>query len=113
MQTRLEATDNYKIIHVKGRIDSLTATAFEENACNYIQESAKKVILNFSEVNYISSAGLRSLLLIAKKGKETGLQIILCGMNESISDVIRITGFINLFKTSPDLAAALVETAAQ
>jgi anti-anti-sigma factor len=107
MQTRLESTDKFAIIHVQGRIDSLTAIVFEENACGFIKEAQQDIILDFTEVVYISSAGLRSLLIIAKKCKETNIKIILCGMNESIADVIRITGFINLFVVSPNLISAL------
>lgn len=107
MQIKMEKTDTWQIVHVQGRIDSLTASTFEESTCQFIEETKSNVVLDFANLTYISSAGLRSLLLIAKKGRLIGQEITLCGMNESIIDVIRITGFLSFFKTYPDLASAL------
>ena len=107
MMTTSETINSVTIIHIQGRIDATTTHDFEKYVFKELEKTKGDAILDFKDVEYISSAGLRSLLLIAKKMSLSKQNIGLCQLNENISNVIRITGFISLFKIFTDLKSAL------
>jgi anti-anti-sigma factor len=108
METRAGIQQGRLVLHVTGRIDSLTASSFETQVDAAIKSCNNDIILDFSGVTYISSAGLRSLLVLSKKLQTPVVRnIVLCGLKENIVDVIRITGFLILFKIYMNLDAAL------
>ena len=66
MDLTTERNENVLSVDVKGRIDSSTAVAFEEAIRNALEETDRAMIMDFRELTYISSAGLRVILLTAK-----------------------------------------------
>ena len=78
-------------VFISGRID--TATAPEADAfINGNLDGVTSLIIDFAEVNYVSSAGLRVLLSLHKKMmKQDGMKLI--NVNSSVSDVFEVTGF--------------------
>ena len=64
-------------------------------------------VLDFSGVNFISSAGLRAILLIAKRLEPIGGKVKLCGLNATLMDVFEISGFSKLFVIVPTVAEAI------
>ncbi|OGT58656.1 MAG: hypothetical protein A3F14_02020 [Gammaproteobacteria bacterium RIFCSPHIGHO2_12_FULL_43_28] len=95
------------VLHANGRIDSRTSQNFEKQFLEAIGAGNEAVIIDFKGIEYISSAGLRSLLIIAKHMQEANRDIALCAMNENVIEVIRITGFLSLFTIYPDLNTAI------
>jgi anti-anti-sigma factor len=79
------------------RLDSSTAPDFETELLGRIQQGATAVLLDFSAVDYISSAGLRVILLAGKRLKATGGRLALCGLTEDCLEAFRISGFDTLF----------------
>lgn len=92
-----KAGDVYVIL-VEGRLDAATGPELEKKIIGSIDAGEKNVVVNFAELNYISSAGLRVLLLAAKKLKEVGGQIVLAAVQPHIKEVFDIAGFTSLFK---------------
>lgn len=91
-------TENDKLIfRIHGKIDTLTAPEFENYLSENILTFQKQIILDCSNLDYISSAGLRILLINAKKANETDMKIILKNINETVKEVINISGFTPLF----------------
>ncbi len=87
------------IVSPTGKLDSVTTVEFEKKLMGLIAaEPEKKFLVDFSQIDYISSAGLRSLLLAAKELKAMSGVIHLCAMNESIKSVFEVTGFTSIFK---------------
>ena len=76
---------------ISGRIDTVTATDVDEFIKNSL-EGVKMLILDFKDVNYVSSAGLRVLLSLQKKMMVKG-EMKLINVNEAVSDVFEVTGF--------------------
>ena len=76
---------------ISGRIDTVTATDVDEFINNSL-EGVKMLILDFKDVNYVSSAGLRVLLSLQKKMMVKG-EMKLINVNEAVSDVFEVTGF--------------------
>jgi anti-anti-sigma factor len=96
IHTRKEKTG--VVVSVKGRIDALTAPEFERNLSDWMSKGENIFLLNFSEMDYISSAGLRSILATAKKLKENQGKIFFTGLRGPVEEVFKISGFYSIFK---------------
>ncbi len=97
MNIKKTENDHQLIFEVTGKIDSLTATEFEQYLSENIPSFQKQIILDCSRLDYISSAGLRVLLINAKKANAEKMKIILQNINETVKEIIDITGFTLLF----------------
>jgi anti-anti-sigma factor len=86
------------IISVKGRIDAVTAPDFEKSLSEWISQGESNMIVNLSDLEYISSAGLRSILAIAKVLKAKGGKIIFACLKGTVKDVFKISGFGSIFQ---------------
>ncbi len=75
-----------------GRLDTNTAPMLQEEMKEEIS-THKNILLDFSEVDYISSAGLRTLLFLHKNIQESGGAFSLSNCNEIVLDVFKMTGF--------------------
>ena len=107
IQTRKEKVA--VVLSVKGRMDALTAPDFEKNVIDLISKGEKTFVVNFVELDYISSAGLRSILALAKKLKETEGKILLAGVRGPVDEVFKISGFSSMFKIFDSEESALTE----
>lgn len=85
------------LVSVAGRMDALTATEFEKACQLLIEQGERTVVTDFSDLEYISSAGLRSILASAKKLKKAGGSIQFCGLKGMVEEVFRVSGFATLF----------------
>ena len=86
------------VVSVKDKIDAVTAPEFEKTLANLIAQGEKTFLLNFSGLDYISSAGLRSILATAKQLEPKGGTIIFSGLKGPVKDVFNISGFGTIFK---------------
>jgi anti-anti-sigma factor len=82
-----------RVIKPKGRLDSSTGPALEAELVSVIDGGARSLLLDFSELLYISSAGLRVVLLAAKRLKASNGRLALCSLNSQIAEVFKISGF--------------------
>lgn len=89
---------NTVVVSVKGKIDAVTAPEFEKTLANMIAEGENAFLLDFSGLEYISSAGLRSILSTAKQLKPKGGNLIFSGLKGPVKDVFKISGFGTIFK---------------
>jgi anti-sigma B factor antagonist len=81
---------NYKPL---GRIDSSNALNHERELLALLANDVKSVTVDLSELDYISSAGLRVLLVTAKAAKARGGKVVLSAPRPSILEVLKISGF--------------------
>ena len=94
--TITQKTENELLtMELDGRLDTNTAPALELEINNSVTSEIKKLVLDFKELQYISSAGLRVLLATQKKMNKQGCMIIK-NANEMIMDVFHVTGFIDI-----------------
>ena len=94
------------IAKADGRIDGSNASEFQVDLQAVIEDSDKVLILDFESVSYISSAGLRVLLLTAKTLAGNGAKLALCSLSEPIREVFRISGFDNIIPIHDSQAEA-------
>ena len=92
------------IIHVVGRLDSTTSPQFESGIQEYLAPPQKDLIMDFSELDYISSAGLRVILKIAKAFSGVSADFSVCGMLDNVYEVFEISGFDNYISIYDSLA---------
>ncbi len=78
------------------RLDSTNARAFESIVMDHISKGEQRMIVDFSRLNFISSSGLRVLLIAAKKLSATQGKLVLCDMHEHIHEVFMISVFDQL-----------------
>ena len=82
----------------KGRVDSLSARDFEAALAAAVNKSGNYLILDCAELEYISSAGLRSLLLTIKKVNALGGEFFICRLAAPIREVLDVSGFVRFMK---------------
>lgn len=85
--------DRTRIAKLEGRIDSTNCTEFETQLEAGVDADATLVILDFGEVNFISSAGLRVVLKMAKQLRSRGAKLGLCSLPTPIQQVLEVSGF--------------------
>jgi len=98
------------VMRVEGRIDHLTAKGFENGLLPLLNEctgETKKAVLDLSGVTYMSSAGLRVLMLAARQCQKQHRVIVLAALQPMLQEVFRISRFDMLFKTFDTVQAAL------
>ncbi len=95
------------IFRIQGRLDSNTSTAFEDKIFSAIKAGAKKVLLDFSDLEYISSAGLRIILKATKDLKRTEGHLVLCAMQDYVKEVFEISGFDTFLPIMPSVGEGI------
>ena len=106
MNVAISNKNNVVIITVEGSIDSKTAGEFQSTIMDGVS-GTNKVILDLSKVNFVSSAGLRLLLMIYRQITSRKGKVVLVGVSEEISDIMEMTGFIKFFAFSDTMDEAL------
>lgn len=109
MEVKLEKEAELNIVIVSGRLDSLTASRFKAKMDSIIENDPGDILLDFSSLLYISSAGLAALLTIAKIMKRSGHILALCSLNDIVRKVFDMAGFSPLFKIYKDRSSAVYQ----
>lgn len=94
-----------------GRIDSQTSKMFEEAVLAQIADGSTRMVFDFSDLAYISSAGLRVVLLAGKRLRAAGGKLVLANLQPAIREVFEISGFLGLFTVTEDRDAAVAAAA--
>ncbi len=97
-----------KVIMINGKLDTNTTPSAESEINSLIDGGASKLLINFEQLSYISSSGLRLLLATAKRLKASGGDLRVCSLNEMATEVFEISGFSSILSVFPDEQAALV-----
>ena len=102
-----EYDDSVLVLNPLGRIDGTNAKAFEEALLGRIDAGDNQILMNFEGINYISSAGLRVLLMAAKRTSQSAGQLALCGVQDHIQEVFKFSGFAEIIPIHDDRPGAL------
>jgi len=90
-----EIQDGIKIFRLKGRLDSNTSQGLEDELFRAISDGSKKIIVDFENLDYISSAGLRVAFKASKALLREDGRLILCSMHKYIREIFKTTGIDN------------------
>src|SRR5262249_33426996 len=99
------------IVHPSGKLDTLTAKTFEQHVQTHIDGGKAPLLIDMKEVDYVSSFGLRSILILAKKLAPFGRKFVLFSPNPSVHDVLRVSGFLKIVTVTDTKEAALAAIA--
>ena len=97
MDLHEEQVDEVTALSVKGRMDSTTAPAFGQRLESVVTAPAGRLVVDFRDLEYISSAGFRVLLVAAKRAEECGSRLVLCGLSGKVRQLFDLGGFLDLF----------------
>jgi len=109
MECQSEKKDGAVVIRPVGRMDATTGPIFETACKKWIESGENKLIADLGALEYISSAGLRSVLVIGKKLKAGGGELALCNMDGMVEEVFNMSGFSTIFNIYDTVEAAFEE----
>ena len=97
--------NDWQIFSIIGRVDTVTSAEVDK-VCGEFLQANDKVALDMSAMDYISSAGLRVLLRMAKKSKRDKKKFVLFGASGMIKEVLEASGMdllVTIYETQADL----------
>ncbi len=102
-----ETVGTVEVIRPRGRLDSANAPELEAALRALLAGGAKQMLFDLSELDYISSAGLRVVLLAGKGLRAAQGRLVLAGVGGMVREVFEMSGFLNLFPVVADARAGL------
>jgi len=106
MDINVKTVDQVTVVKIVGDIDGKTASQVQEQVSPLVQPESK-ILLDMSQVEYMSSAGLRLLLSTYRQVSSNQASIVLAGVNEEIQDTMSATGFLRFFTIHDTVEAGL------
>ena len=97
MDTKIQNKEGTAVIALSGRIDTTAAPELEKQLNSLLGEGKNRILLDFAEVTYISSGGLRVLLSTAKKLRGAGDRFGLCNLSTEVNKIMKLAGFTTIF----------------
>ena len=97
MSIQIETQGDILILRPMGRLDSANSPELENILKEHLDKGTQRLIFDFSSLDYISSAGLRVVLLGGKRIRSVSGKMALVGLRDATHDVFEMSGFLNLF----------------
>lgn len=97
MEIKITSEGDVTVMAIKGSLDTNTSKEADDQLNKQIGEGNVKLLIDLTNLDYISSSGLRILLAASKKLKPLKGEMRICGLNETVSEVFEISGFTMIF----------------
>ncbi|MGD9823904.1 STAS domain-containing protein [Desulfobacter sp.] len=107
MDIHIDERPNALVISIAGKIDASNSPDIEREIATSTVTVQKILLLDLQGLEYMSSAGLRVVLISAKNLKAKGLDLLISGLQGPVKDVFELSGFYSIFKIFPTLEEAL------
>ena len=98
MEVVIERQNEVVTVYLKGRLDTLASQEVSQKLECLAENASGTIIMDCTEMSYISSSGLRIFLALRKAASEKGGKIIVRNISNDIRNVFMMTGFLNLFE---------------
>ena len=108
MEINTRKEKNAVIVIVKGSLDAVSSGEFEKELGTLMDKGENTFVIDFGELDYISSAGIRSILITAKKLKAREGYLSLCSLKDLVEEVFKISGFRSIIPIYESVNAALI-----
>lgn len=92
-----ETREGVEIVHMKGRLDALSAPFAEKKLSDVLDKGGHRLVLDCAGIHYLSSSGMRALLAIRKKVENLSGQLVLCNITPNVQDIFKMSGFEGMF----------------
>ena len=99
------------VVAPRGRVDTTTADELEKRLVQALDAGERRLVIDMAGIEYISSAGLRVLLLVAKKLRTSGGELVLCALGPAVRQVFELAGFLPVFQVLASCEQALTRLA--
>lgn len=109
MNIETEHHDDILVIRPRGRLDSSNSPELEHLLTEQLEAGCQRLVLDFSGLDYISSAGLRVVLLVGKKLRASKGKMVLAGLQDMVREVFDMSGFLVLFAVADSLDEGLTK----
>lgn len=106
----LEEKQENVIVHLDGRLDAISTPSLDTKLTDLIRQKRKKILLDFSQVDYLSSAGMRLLLSATKQLKNQDGKLVSYAMSEDVLEIIRMAGFeriLNIYSNEDEASKGM------
>ena len=107
MELTEESRAGVTVVTAHGRLDGASSGMFAERLGQLVAGARPRLVIDFADVDFVSSAGLRAVLTLVKKIKATNGVFALCAVQGPVREVLDITGFSTMISIHPELSAAL------
>jgi len=94
MTLAIDRIEDAVVISAEGQINSGNASAIEAELLSQVDKGEHRIVLDMAMLSYISSAGLRVVLLLAKRLKQVNGTLVLCALQARVREVFDISGFL-------------------
>ena len=94
------------VLKPEGRLDRIAFDAAETEMFSYLEKGETRIVIDLSGLDYISSSGLRLVLMMGKRLSLKRGKLALCGLKPQIREVFEISGFISILAVLAARAAA-------
>ncbi len=109
----IELTEEYQgqvlIVKIIGRLDAVSTPQVDKKLTNIIDMGNQHILIDFSAVDYLSSAGMRLLLSATKRLKGQEGKFIICNVPEDVMEVLKMAGFDRILSIASTREEALLE----
>ena len=109
MRIQKEQRNPWLVVHLHGRLDADTTAEFSRTLAECVDEGSTRIVLNCQHLAYISSAGLRGMLNLAKKLTAGKGLLHFCCLSGMVKEVFDISGFSDMFVIKDNVDAACQE----
>jgi anti-anti-sigma factor len=100
LEVTVEQMDSAVVIHAVGVVDSTTAASLQETVLRAIESSSGALQLDLKQVSYLSSAGMRVMLLAVKALQKRAERLRLLNVPPQIHSILRLAGFTSFIDVS-------------
>jgi len=107
MEIIVEKKNAISILKLNGRLDTGSSAFLAEKLTKLIEQNERRIVVDFTDLSFISSSGLRVLLMAGKRLKSTDGNLVLSALQNHVKDVFDVAGFTMLFSMYPSQEEAL------
>lgn len=97
------------VLRISGRLDAVSSPTMEKQLLGIVEGGRHKIMLDFSGVDYLSSAGMRMLLAVTKRLKSLSGAFVVCSVRDNVMDVLKMSGFDHVLDLAPGEEQAMAK----
>jgi anti-sigma B factor antagonist len=91
------SADGVTVLEPRGRLDTVNAKPFGDRVVELMRRGSNRVLIDLKNVQYISSAGFRALLIAHKQSVDLKGKVVLCGLSAEVRRMFELGAFLDLF----------------
>ena len=110
LPVRIDSLDGATVLAPRGDIDMSRAPSFREHVRRAINTGTPKVVIDLSEVEYMDSSGLATLVEAMRNAKQASVELLLCGLHQKVFAIFEIARLHSFFKITATVEDAITTT---